>query len=72
MKKLLKVLIIFVFSIFFTKGVYAASSSLSASSTKVNKGQSVTITASVNNVASWNMKMSASGGSLSGKTASAE
>ncbi len=72
MKKLLKVLIIFVFSIFFTKGVYAASSSLSASSTKVNKGQSVTITASVNNVASWNMKMSASGGSLSGKTASAD
>ena len=52
--------------------VYAASASVRANSTTIKPGESVTITASVSATEAWNLKITASGGNLSGTTVSAD
>lgn len=52
--------------------VYAASASVRANSTTIKPGESTTITASVSTTEAWNLKITASGGSLSGTTVSAD
>lgn len=52
--------------------VYAASASVRANSTTIKPGESTTITASVSATEAWNLKITASGGSLSGTTVSAD
>lgn len=52
--------------------VYAASASISAGKTNLEPGQSTAITASVSATEAWNLKVTASGGNLSGTTADAD
>ena len=59
MRRIIKVLIIMMFSLF-TVNVYAASSSISASSTNVYVGQTVNINVSIY-AGSWNIKVSGNG-----------
>lgn len=72
MKRLIKIFFGFVICLAFSKAVYGASASIKVSNTNVTVNTPVTITASVSSAASWNISMSASGGSLSGSTASAD
>jgi len=72
MKKLIKILFVLMICLAFNKTVYGMDAGIRASSTSVDLNKSVTITASVSDVASWNLSMSASGGSLSGTTSSAD
>lgn len=51
---------------------YAASASISASSTSVTPGTAVTVSASVSATETYNLRMTASGGSLTGNTANAD
>ena len=52
--------------------VYAASASISAGKTNLEPGQSTTITASISATEAWNLKVTASGGTLSGTTSDAD
>ncbi len=61
MKKLVKILLVFLFCICLYKGVYAASTNLSASSTSIEEGKTTTIYVNVSDCASWNLSVSASG-----------
>ncbi len=51
---------------------YAASASISASSTSVTPGTTVTVSASVSATETYNLRMTASGGSLTGNTSNAD
>lgn len=64
-------LIIFI-TLMLSSRVYAASASVRANSTTIKPGESTTITASVSATEAWNLKITASGGSLSGTTVSAD
>lgn len=75
MSKLKKGILSFAFAFIFLVGcnkVYAASTSLSASSYSVTPGTNVTISASVSATEAYNLKITASGGSLSGNINSAD
>ena len=52
--------------------VCAASASISAGSKTIEKGKSTNISVSINSTETWNLKISASGGSLSGTTDSTD
>ena len=74
-KVIKKIFLIGIFILFIFLGdkkVFAASASISASSTKVEPGTNVTITASVSDVEVWNLSLSTDGGSLSGTTSSTD
>lgn len=75
MIKIKKGIISFLFALLFLLGcnkVYAASAGISASSTSVTVGTRVTVSASISATETYSLKMSASGGSLSGTTNSAD
>lgn len=71
LKILLSLIIMFAFFILISN-VYAASASISTSSTSIKKGETANITVAVQSAEAWNLSVSKSGGSLSGNTASAE
>ena len=71
-KKILLIIMLVLCFIFFTKGVYAASASITASKKSVTVGTKVTITVNVN-AAAWNLNVSgATSGSIVGFNAEAE
>lgn len=75
MSKLKKGILSLAFAFIFLIGcnkVYAAQTGLSASSYSVSPGTNVTITASVSATEAYSLKMTASGGSLTGNTNSAD
>lgn len=75
MKRVTKIVIailIFVCVIALMGKVHAASASVNTSSTTITKGQSATITVSVSKTEVYNLRISSSGGTLSGTTADAE
>jgi len=74
MKRTFKFLISFiVFIVIICLGkVYAASAGIKADSTSIMTGQSTTITVSVTSTEAWNLKISSTGGALSGTQADAD
>lgn len=75
MNKKIKIALSFIISIFVIligKNVYAASAGISASNTNIKVGQSTTIYVNVNKTEAWNLRLSSSGGSLSGTTSNAD
>lgn len=75
MNKKIKIALSFIISIFVIligKNVYAASASISASNTNIKVGQSTTIYVNINKTEAWNLRLSSSGGSLSGTTSNAD
>lgn len=70
--KILLSIIISIFVIVLTNGVYAASANLSATYTNLEPGQSTSITVSVSATEAWNLKLSSNGGNLSGNLESAD
>lgn len=68
-KFIVQMLIVFILGCIFISPVEAtASASISASSQTVEVGSTVTINVQINNVETWNLAISANGGSLSGDT----
>ena len=55
-----------------SNNVYAASASLKAQKTDLEPGETTTITASISDTEAWNLKVTTSGGNLSGVTANAD
>ena len=55
-----------------SKYTFAASASVTASKSSINIGDTVTISASIKDTEAWNLKLSASGGELSGTTEDAD
>lgn len=55
-----------------SKLTFAASTSITASKSSVNVGDTVTISASIKDTEAWNLKLSASGGELTGTTEDAD
>ncbi len=75
MKKIKLVMLGMIFAgclMIFGNKSYAASASISASSTSVTPGTAVTVSASVSATETYNLRMTASGGSLTGNTANAD
>lgn len=70
--KIILALLIGLSIVILSKQVYAASASISAGKTSLEPGQSTTIAASVSETEAWNLKVTASGGTLSGEKASAD
>ena len=70
--KIILALLIVLSIVILSKQVYAASASISAGQTSLEPGKSTTITASVSATEAWNLKITASGGTLSGEKASAD
>jgi len=69
MKKVLRVLLVYVIfmaMLILFNQVYAAGASIRASSTSIKTGESTTVTASVSDTETYSLRMSASGGSLTG------
>lgn len=75
MNKCFKIIGLLIFILLITIGlnnVYAASASLEVDKSTINVGESVTITASVTTTEAWNLKLTTSGGTLSGTTSDAD
>lgn len=70
--KIILALLIGLSIVILSKQVYAASASISAGQTSLEPGQSTKITASVSETEAWDLKITASGGTLSGEKASAD
>ncbi len=71
-KKIILLIFLFIIMMIMKDKVYAASASISASNTSITTGATTNITVSVNSTEAWDLKLSASGGSLGGTTAAAD
>lgn len=75
MKKITKIILSFAFSFFIMLGcnkIYAATANIYASSTSVAPGTNVTVSASVSATEAFNLRMTTSGGNLTGNTSAAD
>lgn len=70
LKIITSVIVSFIFILLVSTISYGVSSNISAGSTNIKVGQTTTITVGISNTETWNLKVTASGGTLSGETSS--